>query len=152
MAIFNRSHYEDVLVVRVHGLVPEEVWKQRYDQINQFERILSLNNIVILKFYLHISKAEQKERMLARINTPDKRWKFRSADLPERACWDDYMAAYEDAINKCSTDYAPWYVVPANKKWYRNLVVARAITDTLEGMNPQYPQPQENLDKITIPD
>jgi PPK2 family polyphosphate:nucleotide phosphotransferase len=152
ITIFNRSHYEDVLVVRVHDFVPKEVWEQRYDQINQLERILSLNNTVVIKFYLHISKAEQKERMLARIQTPDKRWKFSSADLPERARWDDYMAAYEDAINRCSTDYAPWYVVPSNKKWYRNLVIARAITDTLEAMNPQYPQPEEDLEKIVIPD
>jgi PPK2 family polyphosphate:nucleotide phosphotransferase len=152
ITIFNRSHYEDVLVVRVHGLVPEDVWKERYEQINEFERILSLNSTVVVKFYLHISKAEQKERMLARIAEPDKRWKFRSADLAERAHWDDYIAAYEDVVNKCSTDYAPWYVVPANKKWYRNLVIARAITNTLEAMNPQYPQPEENLDKIVIPD
>jgi len=141
-----------VLVVRVHGFVPEEVWKARYDQINQFERILSLNNTVVIKFYLHISKDEQKQRMVDRLNTPDKRWKFSSADLPERARWNDYMAAYEDAINNCSTDYAPWYVVPSNKKWYRNLVIARAITDTLEAMNPQYPQPEEDLDKLVIPD
>jgi len=152
ITIFNRSHYEDVLVVRVHEFGPEDVWKKRYDQINQFELMLSLNNTVVIKFYLHISKDEQKQRMLDRLETPDKRWKFASGDLPERARWDDYMAAYEDAINKCSTEYAPWYVVPSNKKWYRNLVIARAITDTLEAMNPQYPQPEEDLDKIVIPE
>jgi PPK2 family polyphosphate:nucleotide phosphotransferase len=150
--IFNRSHYEDVLIVRVHNLVPEAVWKKRYGVINEFERMLSLNDTVILKFYLHISKDEQKQRLQARIDTPDKQWKFQSADLAERALWDQYMAAYQDAINKCSTTYAPWYVVPANKKWYRNLVIARAITDTLEAMNPRYPAPEENLDKIVIPD
>ena len=150
--IFNRSHYEDVLVVRVHNLVPESVWKERYSVICDFERMLSLNDTVILKFYLHISKDEQKQRLQARLDTPDKQWKFQSGDLAERALWDQYMAAYQDAINKCSTDYAPWYVVPANKKWYRNLVIARAITDTLEAMNPQYPPPEKELDKIVIPD
>jgi len=150
--IFNRSHYEDVLVVRVHNLVPESVWKERYGVICDFERMLSLNDTVILKFYLHISKDEQKRRLQARLDTPDKQWKFQSGDLVERALWDQYMAAYQDAINKCSTDYAPWYVVPANKKWYRNLVIARAITDTLEAMNSQYPPPEKNLDKIVIPD
>jgi PPK2 family polyphosphate:nucleotide phosphotransferase len=150
--IFNRSHYEDVLVVRVHNLVPEAVWKERYGVICDFERMISLNDTVVLKFYLHISKDEQKRRLQARIDTPDKQWKFQSGDLVERALWNDYMAAYEDAINKCSSDYAPWYVVPANKKWYRNLVIARTITDTLEAMNPQYPPPEENLDKIVIPD
>jgi PPK2 family polyphosphate:nucleotide phosphotransferase len=150
--IFNRSHYEDVLVVRVHNLVPESVWKERYGQICDFERMLSLNDTVILKFYLHISKEEQKRRLQARLDTPDKQWKFQSGDLAERALWDHYMAAYQDAINICSTDYAPWYVVPANKKWYRNLVIARTITDTLEAMNPQYPPPEAGLDKVVIPD
>jgi PPK2 family polyphosphate:nucleotide phosphotransferase len=152
IGIFNRSHYEDVLVVRVHNLVPGAVWKERYGEIRDFERMLSLNDTVILKFYMHISKEEQKRRLQARIDTPDKQWKFQSGDLVERALWDQYMAAYQDAINKCSTDYAPWYVVPANKKWYRNLAIARAITDTLEAMNPQYPAPEANLDKIVIPD
>jgi polyphosphate kinase 2 (PPK2 family) len=106
----------------------------------------------VLKFYLHISKDEQRERLQARIDTPDKQWKFQSSDLVERSLWDEYMAAYEDAINRCSTDYAPWYVVPSNKKWYRNLVIARAITDTLEAMNPQFHAPEANLDKIVISD
>jgi len=149
--IFNRSHYEDVLIVRVHNLVPDAVWKERYGVIRDFERMLSLNNTVVLKFYLHISKDEQKRRLQARLDTPDKEWKFQSGDLVERALWNDYMAAYEDAINKCSTDYAPWYVVPSNKKWYRNLVIARTITGTLEAMHPQYPPPEQNLDKIVIP-
>lgn len=152
ITIFNRSHYEDVLIVRVKNFVPEEVWKQRYGLINDFERLLSQNNTVILKFFLHISKDEQKRRLQDRIDTPDKNWKFASGDLAERALWDDYMLAYQDAVNLCSTDYAPWYVVPANKKWYRNLVIARTIADTLEAMNPQYPAPEEGLDKIVIPD
>ncbi|HJZ45649.1 MAG TPA: polyphosphate kinase 2 family protein [Roseiflexaceae bacterium] len=152
MTIFNRSHYENVLVVRVHQLVPEQIWKARYDQINDFEQLLAANNTTILKFFLHISKDEQKRRLESRLQNPDKRWKFAIGDLKERELWDDYMKAYEDAINKCSTNYAPWYVLPANKKWYRNLVVARTIADTLESMNPQFPQPEEGLENVTIPD
>lgn len=152
LAIFNRSHYEDVLIVRVHNFVPESVWKERYDLINNWERLLSDNNTVVIKFYLHISKDEQKVRLEARRDTPDKQWKFHTSDLAERARWDDYMLAYEDAINKCSTDYAPWYVIPANKKWYRNLVIARTIADTLEAMNPQFPAPEENITDIVILD
>jgi len=152
MTIFNRSHYENVLVVRVHQLIPEQIWKARYDQINDFEQLLAANNTTILKFYLHISKDEQKRRLESRLQNPDKRWKFAIGDLKERELWDDYMKAYEDAINKCSTNYAPWYVLPANKKWYRNLVVARTIADTLESMNPQFPQPEEGLENVTIPD
>src|SRR5262249_13634696 len=146
------SHYENVLVVRVHQLVPEQIWKARYDQINDFEQLLAANNTTILKFFLHISKDEQKRRLESRLQNPDKRWKFAIGDLKERELWDDYMKAYEDAINKCSTNYAPWYVLPANKKWYRNLVVARTIADTLESMNPQFPQPEEGLENVTIPD
>src|SRR5215207_4214956 len=131
IGIFNRSHYEDVLVVRVKDLVPKEVWRGRYDQINAFERNLSLDGITVLKFFLHISKDEQKRRLESRLENPDKRWKFSSADIKERAFWDDYQAAFDDAITTCSTEHAPWYVVPANKKWYRNLVVARTIADTL---------------------
>src|SRR5262249_55050451 len=114
ITIFNRSHYEDVLVVRVKSLVPEHVWRKRYDQINEFEHLLARNNTTIVKFYLHISKDAQKRRLQSRLDDPTKHWKFASGDLKERALWDDYMAAYQDAINKCSTDYAPWYVVPAN--------------------------------------
>jgi PPK2 family polyphosphate:nucleotide phosphotransferase len=152
IGVFNRSYYEDVIVVRVHKLVPDKVWKMRYDQINEFERTLALNNTTVIKFYLHISKDEQKRRLQSRLEDPTKHWKFNTNDIKERAYWDDYMAAYEDAINKCSTNYAPWYIVPANKKWYRNLVVARTIADTLEAMNPQYPPAEEGLDKVTIPD
>lgn len=151
ISIFNRSHYEDVLIVRVKQLVPEEVWRKRYHVINEFEQMLALNNITVIKFFLHISKDEQKRRLESRLENPDKRWKFSINDVNERKLWDDYQQAYEDALNNCSTAYAPWYVVPANKKWYRNLVIARAIADTLEAMNPQYPAAQE-LGNITIPD
>ena len=152
ITIFNRSHYEDVLVVRVHNYVPEEAWKMRYDRINEWEQLLHESGTVILKFYLHISKDEQKKRMEDRRATPSKMWKFRVGDLAERAHWDDYMEAYEDTLNKCSTEYAPWYVIPANKKWYRNLVIARIVADTLEAMDPQYPAPEEGIKEAVIPD
>lgn len=152
IAVFNRSHYEDVLVVRVHELAPKEVWSQRYELINRFEQHLAANGVVILKFFLHISKAEQKERLLDRLNTPDKQWKFAVGDLKERALWDQYQEAYEDALNKCTTAAAPWYVIPANRKWYRNYVVARIIRQTLEAMNPQFPQPAEDLSQVVIED
>ncbi|SFP75879.1 polyphosphate:nucleotide phosphotransferase, PPK2 family [Geodermatophilus dictyosporus] len=152
IGIFNRSHYEDVLVVRVKGLVPEEVWRPRYDVINQFEQALSLSGVTVLKFYLHISRDEQKRRLESRLADPDKRWKFSANDLRERRYWDDYMAAFEEAIANTSTDVAPWYVVPADNKWYRNLVIARTIADTLEAMDPRYPAPEEGLDAVTVED
>jgi PPK2 family polyphosphate:nucleotide phosphotransferase len=150
--IFNRSHYEDVLVVRVKELVPASVWRPRYAAINQFEQALSASGVTVLKFFLHISKDEQKRRLERRLEDPDKRWKFSANDLKERGWWDDYQAAFEDAVNECSTPYAPWYVIPANKKWYRNLVVARTIADTLEAMDPRYPPAEKGLDKVEIPD
>jgi PPK2 family polyphosphate:nucleotide phosphotransferase len=150
--IFNRSHYEDVLVVRVKRLVPEAVWRPRYQVINQFEQALTLAGITVLKFMLHISKDEQKRRLESRLANPDKRWKFRGDDLKERALWDDYQRAFEDAVSECSTPHAPWYVIPANKKWYRNLVVARTIADTLEAMDPRYPAAEPGLDKVVVPD
>ncbi len=152
ITIFNRSHYEDVLIVRVKQLVSEEVWRSRYHVINEFEQALTLSNIAVIKFFLNISKDEQKRRLESRLQDPDKRWKFSSNDIQERLLWDDYQLAFEDAINNCSTAYAPWYVVPANKKWYRNLVIARAIADTLEAMNPQYPPAEQGLENITISD
>jgi len=152
ITIFNRSHYEDVLIVRVKGLVPEEVWRRRYQMINEFERTLTLNDTTIIKFYLHISKEEQRHRLQSRLDDPSKHWKFSSNDLKERVFWDDYMRAFEDAIGNCATDYAPWYVVPANHKWYRNLVIARTIADTLEAMDPQFPLAEEGLDQIVIAD
>lgn len=152
ISIFNRSHYEDVLIVRVKNLVSEDVWRQRYHAINEFEQMLTLSNIRVIKFFLHISKDEQKLRLESRLANPNKRWKFSSNDIKERLLWDDYQTAFEDAINNCSTAHAPWYVVPANKKWYRDLVIARAIADTLEAMNPQYPAAEQGLENITIPE
>jgi PPK2 family polyphosphate:nucleotide phosphotransferase len=131
MGIFNRSQYEDVLVVRVHNLIPEEEWNQHYKEINHFERLLAHNDTLILKFFLHISKEEQKQRLIAREQNRDKAWKISASDWSERKYWDAYQEAYEDALSKCSTDDAPWYIVPANHKWYRNLAVARTVVDTL---------------------
>lgn len=150
--IFNRSQYEDVLVVRVKKLVPDQVWQGRYELINHFEQLLAENGTRILKFFLNISKDEQKARLQDRLDEPEKHWKFNSGDLAERELWDDYQEAYEAAIRQTSTERAPWYAVPANHKWYRDLVVARAIRRTLEEMNPQFPPPEEGLDAITIPD
>lgn len=150
MAIFNRSYYEDVLVVRVHELVPEEIWSRRYVQINDFERILAEEGTTILKFYLHISKDEQKQRLQDRLDEADKNWKFNPADLKERKRWPDYVQAYNDTLSKTSTAWAPWYIVPANHKWYRNLVVASVLVETLKGLDMHYPQPSEDLDKIKI--
>jgi PPK2 family polyphosphate:nucleotide phosphotransferase len=150
IGIFNRSHYEDVLIVRVHDLVPKIVWKTRYDHINNFEQLLIDNGVTILKFYLHISKEEQKERLQARLNEPKKRWKFNTADLGERAFWDDYIQAFADIFEKCSTEAAPWYIVPANKKWYRNVVISETIVQALESLQMKYPEPAEDLDKVVI--
>jgi PPK2 family polyphosphate:nucleotide phosphotransferase len=151
IAVFNRSHYEDVLIVRVKDLVPEEVWRQRYELINRFEQMLVDNGTRIIKFFLNISKDEQKERLQDRLDEPDKHWKFSSGDLAERKLWDDYQKAYEAAIRQCSTKAAPWYAVPANHKWYRDLVVVRAIRQTLEEMDPQFPPAEKGLDKVKIP-
>lgn len=140
IGIWNRSHYEDVLVVRVHKLVPKKVWKARYDQINVFEKILCENGTTIVKVVLHISKDEQKKRLQARIADPHKRWKLSAADLKERALWDDYQEAYEDAINCCATDDAPWYIIPANHKWARDLAIAEIVLHVLKKMKPRYPK------------
>ncbi len=148
IGIFNRSHYEDVLVVRVHNLVPKDVWSQRYDQINEFEEILTDNNVKILKFFLHISKDEQKRRFQERIDDPDRRWKISQADFDERKFWNDYTSAYEDALEKCSTGRAPWYVIPANKKWFRNLAVSHIIPETLEDINMKFPAPTVDVKKL----
>ncbi len=150
LVIFNRSHYEDVLVVRVHQLVPEEVWQQRYAEINNFERMLAEEGTTILKFYLNISMDEQKKRLQERLDDPKKRWKFSAGDLKERALWDDYMNAYQDAINETSTKWAPWYVIPANRNWYRDLAVASIVVQALEDLKLQYPESAEGLDKIVI--
>jgi len=152
IGIFNRSQYEDVLVVRVHNMVPEEVWQQRYDQINQFEKLLADTGTTILKFFLHISKEEQKARFEERLHNPAKSWKFSAGDVEERAYWDDYKRAYEDALSRCSTPWAPWYIIPANGNWYRNLFVSQAIIDTLEGLDMQYPPPLPNPESYVVPD
>lgn len=150
IVIFNRSHYEDVLVVRVHDLVPREVWKRRYQQISDFERMLADEGTIVLKFFLHISREEQKERLLARLKDPDKRWKFDMTDIKERELWPSYRKAYEAALEKTSTEWAPWYVVPANHKWYRNLVVSTAIVETLEGLKMKYPKVKVDLEHLQI--
>ncbi len=150
IAIFNRSHYEDVLVVRVHGLVPEDRWRRRYGHIVEFERLLTDEGTTIVKLFLHISKEEQRERLQARLDEPDKRWKFSQADLAERERWDDYQAAYEEALSRTSTDDAPWYVVPADRKWYRNLVVSKILVDRLEALDMRYPDPGDDLAGIVV--
>ncbi len=150
IVIFNRSHYEDVLVVRVHKLAPPAVWGRRYVHINDFERLLAEEGTTILKFFLHIGLDEQRERLQARLDEPHKRWKFNLGDLDERRLWPDYMRAYEDALSKTSAEQAPWYIVPANRKWYRNLVVATVLVETLEGLNMDYPQPEEGLEGVVI--
>jgi len=150
IGIFNRSHYEDVLVVRVHKLVPKNVWRKRYSLINDFEHLLIENRTTILKFFLHISKDEQKKRLEARIQDPTRNWKFSMADVQERQYWDNYMKAYEDALEKCSTDRAPWYVIPSNDKEFRNYVVAELIVQALEGMELKYPRPAVDISKVVI--
>jgi PPK2 family polyphosphate:nucleotide phosphotransferase len=150
IAVFNRSHYEDVLVVRVHKLVPEKVWRARYYQINDFERSLAAAGTRIVKFFLHISPDEQKRRLQKRLDNPDKHWKFDEADLAERDLWDEYMAAYEDALSRCSTDWAPWHIIPADHKWYRNVVVAGILRATLQDMDPHWPKPTADLSKIHL--
>jgi PPK2 family polyphosphate:nucleotide phosphotransferase len=150
MVIFNRSHYEDILVVRVHDLVPPEVWHKRYAQINDFERMLAEEGTTILKFYLHIDQDEQKQRLQARLDKPHKHWKFNLGDLKERKLWPAYVQAYEAALSQTSTAWAPWYIVPANHKWYRNLVVATTIVEALEGLEMRYPDPEEDLDHVVI--
>jgi PPK2 family polyphosphate:nucleotide phosphotransferase len=152
IGIFNRSHYEDVLVVRVHDLVPETVWRQRYEQINHFEKLLADSGTTILKFFLYISKEEQKERFEARLRDPRKNWKFSIKDVEERNHWDDYMAAFEEALTRCSKPWAPWFVIPANRKWYRNLLVSQIIVESLEKLEMRYPPPLPDADKIAIPD
>jgi PPK2 family polyphosphate:nucleotide phosphotransferase len=152
ISVFNRSYYEDVLVVRVHKLAEKHVWKAHYDQINAFEELLTASGTTILKFFLYISKDEQKLRFQARLDDPDKRWKFATGDLAERALWDEYIEADEDMLTKCNTELAPWHIVPANHKWYRNLVITQAIIGALEAMDLKYPDPVANIDKIVIPD
>ena len=146
IVIFNRSQYEDVLPVRVLNLMPEEVWSKRFHHINEFERLLVDEGTVVLKFYLHINPEEQAGRFLARLEEPDKHWKFNPGDLADRKLWDNYMEAYEDVLNKTSTEWAPWYVIPSNKKWYRNLLVATIVRDTLVNMKMEFPAPPPDLE------
>ncbi len=141
ITIFNRSHYEDVLVPRVHRTVPRKVLRERYEQINDFERLLTENGTLIVKFFLHISKSEQRRRLLERLDDPEKFWKFAEGDLAERALWDRYVVAYEKLLTRCSTSHAPWYVIPADHKWYRNLAVAAVLVAALEGLDSRYPRP-----------
>ena len=148
LGIFNRSHYEDVLVVRVHGLVPESQWRKRYRQIDDFERMLHENRVTILKFMLYISKDEQARRFRERLEDPAKNWKFSPDDIKEREFWDEYIDAYQDALRKCSTKWAPWYVIPADNKWFRNLAVSQVIVETLEGMDMKFPKPVADLSAI----
>ena len=150
IVIFNRSHYEDVLVVRVHNIIPQEVWSRRYDHILAFEKMLVEEGTTILKFYLHIDLAEQKERLQARLDQPEKNWKFSRGDLEERKLWDQYIEAFEDAFERTSTETAPWYVIPANRKWYRNLAISSIIIEKLKSLNMAYPESEENLDGIVI--
>jgi len=150
IGIFNRSHYEDVLVARVHDLVPKEVWSKRYEEINRFEEYLAENHILVLKFFLYISKDEQRKRMLARIDDPKKNWKLSPADFEERKYWDDYVKAYDAALTRCSTKAAPWFIIPANKKWYRNLAVSRILVETLSALNMKFPKPSFDLSRITL--
>jgi PPK2 family polyphosphate:nucleotide phosphotransferase len=150
IGVFNRSHYEDVLVVRVLKLVPKDVWRARYDQINAFEKILVDNNYLVLKFFLHISKDEQAKRLQARLDDPTKNWKFQMNDLEMRKYWNDFQDAYEDAINNCSTKYAPWHVVPANHKWFRDYIVAKTVVEALEDLKMKWPKPKIDLSKVKI--
>jgi len=150
IVIFNRSHYEDVLVVRVHNIAPKEVWSRRYEHILAFENMLADEGTTILKFYLHIDKDEQKERLQSRLDESEKNWKFSIADLEERKYWDQYLEAFEAALEKTSTETAPWYVIPANRKWYRNLVISSIIIEKLKELNMEYPESEDDLDDIVI--
>jgi PPK2 family polyphosphate:nucleotide phosphotransferase len=148
IGIFNRSHYEDVLVVRVHGLVPKSIWSRRYEGINEFERLLAGSGVKIFKFFLHITKEEQKERFEKRLSDPTRQWKISEADFDERKYWDDYMRAYEDALTKCSTPWAPWYVIPANKKWFRNLALSQILVEGMENLKMKFPPPSIDVSKV----
>ncbi len=150
IGIFNRSHYEDILVVRVHKLVPEFIWSRRYKQINNFERMLAENNVKIIKFYLHISKEEQKKRFQQRLDDRTRWWKLSPTDFQERRYWNDYTAAYEDVLRYCSTPWAPWYIIPSNKKWFRNLAVSHIIVKALEDLNMKFPKPSFNVSRYVL--
>ncbi|MEE2641227.1 MAG: polyphosphate kinase 2 family protein [Planctomycetota bacterium] len=150
MVIFNRSHYEDVLVARVHQLVPEARWRKRYEHINAFEKMLADEGTKVLKFFLHIGRDEQRERLQERLDRPEKTWKFSKSDLEERKHWDAYQKAYEEMLHQTSTEHAPWHVIPANRKWYRNLLISRILVEILESLEMRYPEPETGLDSIVI--
>ena len=150
MVVFNRSHYEDVLVVRVHNIVPEERWRKRYRHIRDFEQLLADEGTTIIKIYLHISKDEQKQRLQDRLDNPDKHWKFELGDLKERRYWDQYQAAFTEMLEQTSTEDAPWYVIPANRKWFRNMVISQILVDALEGLNMDYPPNEADLSNVVI--
>ncbi len=150
IGVFNRSHYEDVLVVRVHEIVPESVWRPRYELINQFEKLLTSTGTTILKFFLHISNDEQRNRFQDRIDVPEKNWKFSFEDLEKRELWDSYMSAYEDMLASTGTTWAPWYLIPSDQKWYRNLAITRAIVQALRDLDPRYPKPETSLSGIVV--
>jgi PPK2 family polyphosphate:nucleotide phosphotransferase len=150
IGIFNRSHYEEVLIVRVHELVPKDIWSGRYELIRDFEQMLAATGTTIVKFFLHIDRDEQRERLQERFDNPSKRWKFSLGDIEERKHWDDYMRAYEDALSKTSTDEAPWYVIPANRNWFRNLAISTILADTIADLKPDYPAPPDLPEAITI--
>ena len=150
IGIFNRSHYEDVLIVRVHDLVPKSVWSKRYAIINSFEANLAASGTTIVKFFLHISKEEQADRFRKRLENPDKHWKFKLADLAERKHWDEYQEAFEDALSKTSTTVAPWYVIPSDSKWYRDWAVLSVLVETMRAMDPQFPPPEDDLDGVVV--
>jgi PPK2 family polyphosphate:nucleotide phosphotransferase len=150
VGVFNRSHYEDVLVVRVRKLAPESVWSGRFRQINAFEKMLSQNRVKILKLFLHIGKEEQKERLLKRLKDPSRNWKFNPGDLEERKLWGAYMKAYEDVLSRCSTPCAPWYVIPADHKWFRNLAVAEILVEALESLDLRFPKPAKGLSRLRV--
>ena len=150
LVIFNRSNYEEVVIARVQELVPQEVWKKRFGQINSFEKMLAENETTLLKFYLHIDKDEQKKRLQARLDDPNKHWKFSRGDLKDRELWPAYINAYEDVLNKTSMEAAPWFIVPANHKWYRDWVITKTLVETLDGLGMKYPEPAESLDDVVI--
>lgn len=150
IGIFNRSHYEDVIVVRVEKLFPKSVWKSRFEIINGFEKLLTEGYVTVVKVFLHISKDEQRKRLQERLDDPTMRWKFRLGDLDVRKKWDQYQAAYDDALTKCNTEQAPWHIVPAEHKWYRNLIVSRILHKTLKDMDPQFPPADKALDGIIV--
>jgi PPK2 family polyphosphate:nucleotide phosphotransferase len=150
IGIFNRSHYEDVLVTRVHNLVPRAVWSRRYDDINAFETLLGNQGVVIVKCFLHISRAVQKKRFEDRINDANRQWKISEADFAERKYWGAYRKAYEDVLSKCSTRSVPWYVIPADKKWFRNLAVCRILVETLEGLRMKFPKPSVDVSSLRV--